>query len=51
MPTLMVMGEWDEIDMFAGAEWLLNLLRHAPRRRHVINGRGSRTIQYEAERT
>lgn len=50
-PTLIVMGEWDEVTTFAGAEWLLKSLRRAPLRRLVVIGRGSHTIQYETERT
>jgi alpha-beta hydrolase superfamily lysophospholipase len=50
VPTLLVMGEMDEIATFAGAQWLLKSLRQAPERRLVIIGRGSHTIQFEAER-
>jgi branched-chain amino acid transport system substrate-binding protein len=49
-PTLIVMGEWDEIATFAGAEWLLHGLRQAASRKLVVLGRGSHTIQYEVER-
>jgi pimeloyl-ACP methyl ester carboxylesterase len=49
-PTLIVMGEMDEIATFAGAQWLLKSLRRAPERRLVVIGRGSHTIQFEAER-
>jgi pimeloyl-ACP methyl ester carboxylesterase len=50
-PTLIVMGEFDAIATFPGAQWLLKSLRQAPQRRLVVIGRGSHTIQYEAERT
>jgi pimeloyl-ACP methyl ester carboxylesterase len=50
-PTLIVMGEFDAIATFQGAQWLLKSLRQAPQRRLVVIGRGSHTIQYEAERT
>lgn len=50
-PTLIVMGEMDEIATFAGAQWLLRSLRQAPQRRLVVIGRGSHTIQFEKERT
>jgi pimeloyl-ACP methyl ester carboxylesterase len=50
-PTLIVMGEFDAIATFQGAQWLLKSLRHAPQRRLVVIGHGSHTIQYEAERT
>jgi pimeloyl-ACP methyl ester carboxylesterase len=49
-PTLIVMGEWDAIATFQGAEWLLHSLRQAPQRRLVVIGHGSHTIQYESER-
>jgi pimeloyl-ACP methyl ester carboxylesterase len=49
-PTLIVMGEWDEIAYFPGAQWLLQSLRQAPQRRLAVIGRGSHTIQFEAER-
>jgi pimeloyl-ACP methyl ester carboxylesterase len=49
-PTLIVMGEWDEIATFAGAEWLLKSLRQAPQRRLVVIGHASHTVQYEKER-
>jgi pimeloyl-ACP methyl ester carboxylesterase len=49
-PTLIVMGETDEITTFARAQWLLRSLRQAAQRRLVVIGRGSHTIQYEAER-
>ena len=50
--TLVVMGEWDDdIATFAGAEWLLKRLRQAAQRRLAVIGRGSHTIQFEAERT
>ena len=48
---LIVMGEFDAIATFQGAQWLLKSLRQAPQRRLVVIGRGSHTIQYEAERT
>lgn len=50
-PTLIVMGEWDEVATFPGAEWLLKSLRRAPQRRLVVIGHGSHTIQLETERT
>jgi len=50
-PTLIVMGEFDAIATFPGAEWLLKSLRQAPQRRLVVIGHGSHTIQYETERT
>ncbi len=50
-PTLIVMGEWDAIATFAGAEWLLKRMRRAPQRRLTVIGNGSHTIQYEKERT
>jgi pimeloyl-ACP methyl ester carboxylesterase len=50
-PTLIVMGEFDAIATFQGAQWLLKSLRQAPQRRLVVIGRGSHTIQYETERT
>lgn len=50
-PTLIVMGEWDEIATLSGAEWLLRSLHRAPERRLTIIGRGSHTIQFEQERT
>lgn len=49
-PTLIVMGEVDEIATFAGAQWLLKSLRQAPQRRLVVIGRASHTAQFEAER-
>ncbi len=49
-PTLIVMGEWDEIATFSGAEWLLHSLHHAASRKLVVLGHGSHTIQYEIER-
>jgi pimeloyl-ACP methyl ester carboxylesterase len=49
-PTLIVMGEWDAIATFAGAQWLLQGLVHAPERRLVVIGHASHTIQYEKER-
>jgi pimeloyl-ACP methyl ester carboxylesterase len=49
-PTLIVMGEMDEITTFGGAQWLLKSLRQAPQRRLVVIGRGSHTLQFEAER-
>jgi pimeloyl-ACP methyl ester carboxylesterase len=48
--TLIVMGEFDAIATYPGAQWLLQSLRQAPQRRLVVIGRGSHTIQYEAER-
>jgi pimeloyl-ACP methyl ester carboxylesterase len=48
--TLIVMGEWDAIATFPGAQWLLQALVNAPERRLVVIGRGSHTIQYERER-
>ncbi len=50
-PTLIIMGEWDEIATFPGAQWLLRALRQAPSRQLIIVGRGSHTIQFESERT
>jgi pimeloyl-ACP methyl ester carboxylesterase len=50
-PTLVVMGEFDAIATYPGAQWLLKSLRQAPQRRLVVIGRGSHTIQYEAERS
>jgi pimeloyl-ACP methyl ester carboxylesterase len=50
-PTLIVMGEFDAIATFPGAQWLLKALTHAPERRLVVIGHGSHTIQYETERT
>ena len=50
VPTLIVMGETDEVATFPGAQWLLGALRHAPQRRLVVIGHASHTIQYEAER-
>jgi pimeloyl-ACP methyl ester carboxylesterase len=50
-PTLIVMGEQDKIAHFSGAQWLLNSLRQATQRRLVVIGRGSHTLQFEAERT
>jgi alpha-beta hydrolase superfamily lysophospholipase len=49
-PTLIVMGEWDQIAYFQGAQWLLHSLRQAPVRRLVVIGHGSHTIQFEIER-
>jgi pimeloyl-ACP methyl ester carboxylesterase len=49
-PTLIVMGEFDAIATYPGAQWLLQALHQAPQRRLVVIGRGSHTIQYEAER-
>jgi pimeloyl-ACP methyl ester carboxylesterase len=49
-PTLIVMGEFDAIATYPGAQWLLQSLHQAPQRRLVVIGRGSHTIQYEAER-
>jgi pimeloyl-ACP methyl ester carboxylesterase len=49
-PTLIVMGEWDEISTFQGAQWLLHSLRQAAVRRLVVIGHGSHTIQFEIER-
>jgi alpha-beta hydrolase superfamily lysophospholipase len=49
-PTLVVMGEWDAIATFPGAEWLLHALRHAKARRLVVIGHGSHTIQFETGR-
>ena len=49
-PTLVVMGEWDAIATYPGAEWLLHALRQAHSRRLVVIGHGSHTIQFEAER-
>jgi pimeloyl-ACP methyl ester carboxylesterase len=49
-PTLVVMGETDEVTTFAGAQWLLGALRSAPHRRLVVIGHASHTIQFEAER-
>jgi pimeloyl-ACP methyl ester carboxylesterase len=49
-PTLVVMGEWDAIATYPGAEWLLHSLRHARSRRLIVIGHGSHTIQFEAER-
>ena len=49
-PTLIVIGEWDTITTFPGAEWLLKSLRQAPQRRLVVIGNASHTMQYEAER-
>jgi pimeloyl-ACP methyl ester carboxylesterase len=49
-PTLIVMGEWDTVATFQGAEWLLKALRQAQPRRLVVIGHGSHTIQYEDER-
>ncbi len=49
-PTLIVMGEWDEVTTFAGARWLLESLRQAPQRRLTMIGHGSHTVQYETER-
>jgi pimeloyl-ACP methyl ester carboxylesterase len=48
--TLIVMGEFDAIATYPGAQWLLQSLRQAAQRRLVVIGRGSHTIQYEAER-
>jgi pimeloyl-ACP methyl ester carboxylesterase len=50
-PTLIVMGEWDEIATLPGAEWLLHSLRRARERQLIVIGHGSHTIQYEKERT
>jgi len=49
-PTLLVMGEWDAIATYPGAEWLLHALRQARTRRLIVLGHGSHTIQFEAER-
>lgn len=49
-PTLVVMGETDEVTTFPGAQWLLGALRNAPQRRLVVIGHASHTIQFEAER-
>lgn len=49
-PTLVVMGETDEVTTFPGAQWLLESLRNAPQRRLVVIGHASHTIQFEAER-
>lgn len=49
-PTLIIMGEWDEIATFAGAQWLLHSMRHAASRKLIVLGRGSHTIQFETER-
>jgi pimeloyl-ACP methyl ester carboxylesterase len=50
-PTLIVMGETDEIATFPGAQWLLASLRNAPHRRLVVIGHASHTVQYETERS
>jgi pimeloyl-ACP methyl ester carboxylesterase len=50
-PTLIVMGESDEIATFPGAQWLLKALRQAPERRLVVIGHASHTVQYETGRT
>lgn len=50
-PTLVVMGEWDAIATYPGAEWLFHALRQARSRRLIVIGHGSHTIQFEAERT
>ena len=50
-PTLIVMGEWDAVATFQGAEWLLKSLKQARSRQLVVIGHGSHTIQYEVERT
>jgi pimeloyl-ACP methyl ester carboxylesterase len=49
-PTLIVMGEWDTVATFQGAEWLLKSLKQATSRRLVVLGHGSHTIQFETER-
>jgi pimeloyl-ACP methyl ester carboxylesterase len=50
VPTLLIMGETDEIASLAGAQWLLSHLRNAPHRRLVVLGNGSHTTQFESER-
>jgi pimeloyl-ACP methyl ester carboxylesterase len=50
-PTLIVMGEFDAVATFPGAQWLLKSLWRAPERRLVVIGHGSHTIQFETERT
>lgn len=50
VPTLIVMGETDDVTTFAGAQGLLASLRNAPKRRLVAIGHASHTIQFEAER-
>jgi pimeloyl-ACP methyl ester carboxylesterase len=49
-PTLVVMGEWDAVATYPGAEWLLHSLRQAHPRRLIVIGHGSHTIQFETER-
>ncbi len=49
-PTLIVMGETDEVTTFPGAQWLLGALHNAQQRRLVVIGHASHTIQFEAER-
>jgi pimeloyl-ACP methyl ester carboxylesterase len=49
-PTLIVMGEWDTVATFQGAEWLLKSLKQAASQRLIVLGRGSHTIQFESER-
>jgi len=49
-PTLIVMGETDEIATFEGAKWLLKSLQHAASRRLVVLGHASHTVQFETER-
>lgn len=50
VPTLLLMGETDQIATFPGAQWLLTRLRNAPHRRLVVIGDGSHTVQFEKER-
>jgi pimeloyl-ACP methyl ester carboxylesterase len=49
-PTLIVMGETDEVATFEGAKWLLKGLQHAASRRLVVLGHASHTVQFETER-
>jgi pimeloyl-ACP methyl ester carboxylesterase len=50
-PTLLVMGESDQIATFQGAQWLLRALHQAASRELLVIGHGSHTIQFESERT
>jgi pimeloyl-ACP methyl ester carboxylesterase len=49
-PTLIVMGETDDVATFPGAQWLLSSLQASSERRLVVIGHGSHTVQFETER-
>lgn len=49
-PTLVIIGEWDEVTPDEGAREIFDNLKSAPLKRYAIIGRATHTVQFEEAR-